>query len=165
MPFTSPSRPSVHVLVAFAALLAFANAGSGYECSTIVHKDPQVTWQSTKCNPGPVFTKVNDTIFVNYNGTFLNGTQFDSSYTPEKPWPLGDPFNFTLGAHEVIKGFDAGLYNMFPGEIRRLTIAPEFAYGPKGTRDGSIPPNSTLSKSRWLDFHAPVVFEFCSLRG
>jgi FKBP-type peptidyl-prolyl cis-trans isomerase len=41
---------------------------------------------------------------MNYNGTLLNGTLFDSSYTTEKPWPAGDPFNFTLGAGQVIKG-------------------------------------------------------------
>lgn len=42
---------------------------------------------------------------------------------------------------------------MCPGETRNLKIAPEFAYGAKGTSDGVIPPNSTLSKSRGLDFH------------
>lgn len=42
--------------------------------------------------------------------------------------------------------FDAGLYNMCVGEVRRLEIASEFAYGVKGTPDGAIPPNATLSK-------------------
>lgn len=95
---------SIHLLIAFATLLTFTDAGQGSDCSTAVHNDPKVTWQITKCKPGPQFSKANDTLFVNYNGTFLNGTLFDSSYTPEKPWPAGDPFNFTLGAGQVIKG-------------------------------------------------------------
>ncbi|KAE9965454.1 hypothetical protein EG328_009648 [Venturia inaequalis] len=139
---------ATHLLLAFATLLAFTDAGNASDCNTTVHNDPKVTWQTTKCcPPGPLFSKANDTLFMNYNGTFLNGTLFDSSYSPQKPWPAGDPFHFTLGAKQVVAGFDAGLYNMCPGEIRSLKIAPEFAYGTKGTSDGAIPPNSTLAFS------------------
>lgn len=101
---TSPSF-SVHLLTIFTTFLTFTDALAGSDCSRLTHNDPQVTWQTTKCAfCGPNTSKANDTLYMNYNGTLLNGTLFDSSYTPEKPWPAGDPFNFTLGAGQVIKG-------------------------------------------------------------
>ena len=73
---------------------------------------------------------------VNYIGTFENGTVFDSSI------PRGEPITFTLGAGQVIKGWDFGILGMKVGEKRRLIISPELAYGDAGA--GPIPPNSTL---------------------
>ena len=67
---------------------------------------------------------------------FENGEPFDSSVGR-------DPFRLNLGAGEVIPGWDQGLVGMTPGEVRRLEIAPELAYGPDG-RPPVIPPNSTL---------------------
>jgi FKBP-type peptidyl-prolyl cis-trans isomerase len=74
---------------------------------------------------------------VNYTGMLTNGTVFDSSYQRNQP------FAFTLGAGEVIKGWDQGVLGMRVGGKRRLTIPPELGYGEFGA--GSlIPPNSTL---------------------
>lgn len=76
-------------------------------CTKTVHADPEVTWTTTRCAfCHPAETHVNNTLWVNYNGTFAsNGSLFDSSYSKEKPWPGGDPFNFTLGAGQVISGY------------------------------------------------------------
>jgi FKBP-type peptidyl-prolyl cis-trans isomerase len=75
-------------------------------------------------------------ITVNYAGTLTSGEEFDSSYK------RGIPFSFTLGAGEVIKGWDEGFTGMKVGGKRKLTIPPELGYG---SRDlGTIPPNSTL---------------------
>jgi FKBP-type peptidyl-prolyl cis-trans isomerase FkpA len=65
------------------------------------------------------------------------GTQFDSSI------PREQPFTFTLGAHQVIPGWDQGVLGMQVGEKRELTIPPELGYGSRGA-DGIIPPNATL---------------------
>ena len=64
------------------------------------------------------------------------GEKFDSSVD------RGQHFQFTLGAGQVIKGWDQGVQGMMIGEIRELTIAPDLAYGERGR--GVIPPGATL---------------------
>ncbi|EGS17503.1 uncharacterized protein CTHT_0068320 [Thermochaetoides thermophila DSM 1495] len=82
-------------------------------------------------------TQRGDNIDVHYKGTLTDGTKFDSSYD------RGTPLNFTVGAGQVIKGWDEGLLGMKIGEKRKLTIAPHLAYGSRGV-GGVIPPNATL---------------------
>jgi FKBP-type peptidyl-prolyl cis-trans isomerase FkpA len=75
-------------------------------------------------------------VTVHYTGKLTDGKQFDSSVGKE-------PFTFTLGAGEVISGWDKGVAGMKIGGKRKLTIPPEMAYGTTGA--GSIiPPNATL---------------------
>lgn len=81
--------------------------------------------------------KVGDTIRAHYVGTLMDGTVFDSSRD------RGEPFEFTLGAGQVIKGWDDGIVGMKEGGQRRLTIPPEMAYGDQAV--GKIPANSTLN--------------------
>jgi FKBP-type peptidyl-prolyl cis-trans isomerase len=76
-------------------------------------------------------------ITVNYSGTLTNGTKFDSSYD------RGTPFSFTLGAGQVIQGWDKGFAGMKIGGKRRLTIPSSMGYGATGA-GGVIPPNATL---------------------
>ncbi len=76
-------------------------------------------------------------VTVNYSGTLLDGTKFDSSYD------RGVPFSFNLGAQEVIKGWDLGVADMKVGGKRKLTISPELGYGAAGA-SSVIPPNATL---------------------
>ncbi|HOS88185.1 MAG TPA: FKBP-type peptidyl-prolyl cis-trans isomerase [Candidatus Pacearchaeota archaeon] len=85
-----------------------------------------------------VEVKSGDILTVNYTGTFIDGTKFDSSFNPGR-----EPFIFKLGAGQVIKGWDEGLVGMKIGEQRRLTIPPEMGYGSAGV-PGAIPPNATL---------------------
>jgi len=78
-----------------------------------------------------------DTVSVLYTGKFDDGTVFDASSLHGN-----QPFPFTLGAGNVIQGWDLGLVGMKVGGTRDLTIPPELAYGTSGR--GSIPPNATL---------------------
>ena len=79
-----------------------------------------------------------DSLKVHYTGTLEDGTKFDSSLD------RGEPFIFTLGANQVIKGWDKGLLGIKVGEKRRLTIPSELGYGETGAANGKIPANATL---------------------
>ncbi len=86
---------------------------------------------------GDRVTKKGDMISVHYTGTLTDGTKFDSSID------RGEPFSFTVGAGEVIRGWDEGLLGMKVGEKRRLTIPSEMGYGSRGA-GALIPPDATL---------------------
>jgi FKBP-type peptidyl-prolyl cis-trans isomerase len=75
-------------------------------------------------------------VSVNYVGTLSDGTKFDSSYD------RNEPFEFTLGGGEVIKGWDQGVVGMKVGGKRKLVIPPDLGYGAQA--NGKIPANSTL---------------------
>lgn len=91
-----------------------------------------------------------DKVVVEYTGKLTNGTVFDTSVgkppiTAIEPCPPGTTTGlcFTLGASQVIKGWDEGVVGMKVGGERTLVIPPSLGYGSRGA--GSvIPPNSTL---------------------
>jgi len=74
---------------------------------------------------------------VHYTGWLENGTKFDSSVD------RGEPFVFTVGAGEVIPGWDEGVMTMKVGGKRRLIVPSQLGYGAAGA-GGVIPPNATL---------------------
>jgi peptidylprolyl isomerase len=74
-------------------------------------------------------------VSVHYIGYLPDGTIFDASVG-------GDPFQFRLGANEVIRGWNLGVPGMREGGIRRLVIRPALGY--RGRAMGRIPPNTTL---------------------
>jgi putative hemolysin len=76
-------------------------------------------------------------VAVHYTGFLEDGTKFDSSID------RGEPFVFVLGTGQVIQGWEQGILGMQIGEKRKLTIAPELAYGQAGAGE-LIPSNATL---------------------
>lgn len=69
--------------------------------------------------------------------SWSTGREFDAS------WNRGDTFDFTLGAGQVIGGWDQGVAGMKVGGRRKLTIPPNLGYGARGA-GGVIAPNETL---------------------
>jgi FKBP-type peptidyl-prolyl cis-trans isomerase len=89
----------------------------------------EVLSQGSGARPGP-----RDVVRVNYEGTLIDGTVFDSSYE------RGEPIEFPLDG--VIPGWTEGVQLMNVGSTFRFVIPSDLAYGSRGT--GGIPPNSTL---------------------
>ena len=92
----------------------------------------QVITQGTGPKP-----KATDRVSVNYAGTLLDGTEFDSSYK------RGEPAQFVLGS--VVPGWSEALQLMPKGSKYKLWIPSKLGYGEAGTPGGPIPPNSTLA--------------------
>ncbi len=98
--------------------------------------DSGLKFDDTTVGSGAVAGK-GQTVSVHYTGWLENGTKFDSSKD------RNDPFEFKLGAGQVIRGWDEGVAGMKVGGVRRLTIPPQLGYGDRGA-GGVIPPKATL---------------------
>lgn len=107
---------------------------------TINNKNTMPSEQAT-ATAGQV-AKVGDIVSMNYTGTLADGTAFDSNVDPK--FNHVEPFEFTLGAGQVIPGWDKGIVGMKVGEKKTLSIPPEDAYGASGI-PGVIPANATLN--------------------
>ena len=81
--------------------------------------------------------KKGETVIVHYTGMLTNGVKFDSSRD------RNEPFEFKLGAGQVIKGWDEGFSNLRVGDHAVLVIPSDLAYGSRGA-GGVIPPDSKL---------------------
>lgn len=108
----------------------FSGGGSGPEIKT--ESGLKFTDEVVGTGVSPSFGKK---VTVHYTGKLENGKQFDSSVGRE-------PFTFTIGVGQVIKGWDEGVMTMKVGGKRKLVIPANMGYGPRGS--GSIPPNATL---------------------
>jgi len=128
-------------VVALAIIAAATPFGRSDAATNQVTEMPNgLKYTDTKIGDGATAAAGNK-VSVHYTGWLFNngakGAKFDSSVD------RGQPFQFTLGAHQVIAGWDEGVAGMKVGGKRTLTIPPELGYGARGA-GGVIPPNATL---------------------
>jgi FKBP-type peptidyl-prolyl cis-trans isomerase len=115
-------------------------AGAIAADSKVIEMPDGLKYTDTKTGTGAAAT-AGTKVSVHYTGWLSSngakGKKFDSSLD------RGQPFEFTLGAHQVIAGWDEGVAGMKVGGARTMTIPPELGYGARGA-GGVIPPNATL---------------------
>ncbi|HEY6889451.1 MAG TPA: FKBP-type peptidyl-prolyl cis-trans isomerase [Solirubrobacter sp.] len=98
-----------------------------------------LTFKDLKKGTGPKAT-AGQTVDMQYTGVlFKDGTKFDASWDRG-----GQPFSFSLGAGQVIPGWDQGIVGMQKGGRRLLVIPSSLGYGEQGTPGGPIGPNEAL---------------------
>jgi FKBP-type peptidyl-prolyl cis-trans isomerase len=127
--------------VALAIIAAVTPLGRSDAATNQVIEMPNgLKYTDDKAGDGATATAGNK-VSVHYTGWLSDngakGKKFDSSVD------RGQPFQFTLGAHQVIAGWDEGVAGMNVGGKRTLTIPPELGYGARGA-GGVIPPDATL---------------------
>jgi FKBP-type peptidyl-prolyl cis-trans isomerase len=130
------------VLIIGAVLVLRGGTGAKTESSPTPSPTPTATTDSGKLESTDSVVGTGDeavvgkTVSVHYTGTLTDGTKFDSSVD------RGEPFEFALGAGQVIKGWDQGVAGMKVGGKRKLVIPPSLGYGSQA--NGKISANSTL---------------------
>jgi len=122
------------VLLFFVFGNPFAAVEQGLTANTIGSVGGQLLVQDEVVGTGAE-ASIGSIVSVHYTGMFQDGAVFDSSEG-------GQPFQFVIGAGQVIPGWDQGLQGMRVGGTRLLVIPPDLAYGAQGY--GPIPPNATL---------------------
>jgi peptidylprolyl isomerase len=126
--------------VALAIITALTPAGRSDAANQVIEMPDGLKYTDTKAGDGAT-AKAGNKVSVHYTGWLSDngakGKKFDSSVD------RGQPFQFTLGAKQVIAGWDEGVAGMKVGGTRTLTIPPELGYGARGA-PGAIPPNATL---------------------
>ncbi len=122
---TGPSNPSTEV---FASSL-------GVDLAQMTERASRLYVRDIAVGTGAEAT-AGRSLRMRYTGWLRTGVQFDSNVSS------GTPFTFTLGAGQVIAGWDIGVAGMRVGGKRRLVLGSEYGYGASGS--GSIPPHATL---------------------
>ena len=157
-PFTRRSLHAALLALALASASAIAQPASQTGSQPAPAPPPQgipsinapvltayaLRYQQIRPGSGPVATP-GMMLTVQYTGWLAaDGTKFDSSRDrASAQFPQGEPFQFVLGSHQVVPGWDTGLVGMHVGGIRRLLIPWQLAYGLSG-RPPVIPPQADL---------------------
>lgn len=139
---------SAAIILTLTAVFVFAQSAAKNSAPANTNAPTKVTGNGVRTPSGLVYwdirvgngetAKEGSHVRVHYTGWLANGKKFDSSVD------AGTPFDFTIGNHEVIKGWEEGVTGMRVRGKRQLRIPPALGYGAEGTPDGPIPPNANL---------------------
>jgi len=138
-----PMRAVVKALGETTATLDFNHPFAGLPLAMRVKiisiaEAPKLAVETVSPGDSATYPKPGDKLSMHYTGTLASdGTKFDSSRD------RGEPFEFTIGVGQVIKGWDAGVMKMSLGERATLRIPSALGYGERGA-GGVIPPNADL---------------------
>ncbi len=147
------TKNNTGIIISFIVFFALAGVGIYYGMvkdtkstdntnkSTNMTTDSGLQITTTKEGTGEA-AQNGDTVSMNYTGKLDDGTVFDSNIDPK--FQHVTPFEFTLGAGMVIKGWDEGIAGMKVGEKRTLVIPSDLGYGDNGI-PGTIPGKATLT--------------------
>ncbi len=143
--FAMKVLPRTHTLLALAVIILAANIAALAPAAAQTTGKRMTTPSGLQIIDTVVGTgaspKTGQTCVMHYTGWLYEngakGTKFDSSVD------RGKPFEFPIGMHRVIAGWDEGVATMKVGGKRTLIIPPDLGYGERGA-GGVIPPNATL---------------------
>lgn len=126
------------ILAGFGVLLSMTSCTSGKKATVqpltiTTPSGVKIEWKQQGSGPK---AEAGNLVSVHYTGRLTNDSVFDDSKK------RGRPIRFTLGKGQVIPGWDEALTYLRKGDIARITIPPQMAYGDRDL--GIIPPNSTL---------------------
>jgi FKBP-type peptidyl-prolyl cis-trans isomerase len=146
---------AVVICLAVAGILVFISIKNKVNMASdnnITNNPTNTTDNNIATNPAPTtpdnttptgdVAETGDTVSMNYTGRLADGTVFDSNVDPK--FGHVQPFVFTLGAGQVITGWDKGIVGMKVGDKKTLVIPPADGYGATGYPP-VIPPNATLT--------------------
>src|SRR4030042_3878162 len=138
----------VIILIAFLVYRDYSNKSQTYPIGTLDTTPPTPSSTAVTTASGLIYedlqagdgatAKSGDNVTVNYTGWLADGTKFDSSID------RGQTYDFTIGAGNVIPGWDEGVVGMQVNGTRLLVIPPALGYGETGSGT-TIPANATLT--------------------
>ncbi len=146
---TSKGMAAIAILAGLIALFLFMQSPASAQAqgnASFEKNSTEVTIMSQ------VAAKKGDSVAVDYLGTLDDGTVFDTSIEAEAkkanlpPRPLYEPLSFTVGAGQMIKGFDEGVVGMNEGEEKTIKLAPKDAYGESLPGNIMILPNAQFEQ-------------------
>ncbi|MGU3540741.1 FKBP-type peptidyl-prolyl cis-trans isomerase [Methylobacterium sp. A54F] len=125
-------------ILPLAGAVLIAMTAAAYADFTTLPSGLKVNDEVVGTGPEP---KAGQQVTVHYTGWLDQGGQKGKKFDSSRD--RGQPFTFTIGAGQVIQGWDLGVATMKPGGKRTLVIPPDLGYGARGA-GGVIPPNATL---------------------
>lgn len=141
-------------------------------CGLIKNKNTSGTWDTPSVETSQNVVEKGDTVSVDYIGKLEDGTLFDTSIEAEakaanklNEGRTYEPLTFIAGAGQMIPGFDAGVLGMKTNETKKLTLAPDQAYGNADDPKYNVPMNIETFKVAGIEPKVGESYDFGGQRA